>query len=287
MAVIGTNLIRDINYHNGRALADAFNTINDTFTALGVGSSSDADVSFATVAATTTITGATLQTTSGATGTFKTQSGGAEFTAIATAAGTGTMTLTGDSDHSFSLTCTTSSVALNMLSDTTGEVVMNVANNLADALSIKILSGNDFIVFTSTDNVSGAAGELVTIGGTNTGVVTGRVESIPDATTSEAVGVYDSGKVFIQLDADEAVTFQLPATQNGLMYTFVCGHAGGEINISPNASDKITGKGIAGADNQDIKNTNASNAIGDSITIIGDGGDGWWVIAMQGTWATV
>lgn len=168
-----------------------------------------------------------------------------------------------------------------------GKYEKNLTDNLAVAYSVKINSGNTFITYCSTNNSAGAAGEYVQLGGSATGVIWRRVESIPDNTTTEAVGVYDSGKVYVQLDTNEAVTFQLPATQNGLIYTFVCGNAGGEINISPNAADKITGKGIAGADNQDIKNTNASNAVGDCITLIGDGADGWIVINMLGTWATV
>lgn len=173
------------------------------------------------------------------------------------------------------------------LTGTTGNVSITTTDNLASALKIRIASGNNFVECVSTNNVAGAAGEYVALGGTATGVVWRRVESIPDATTTEAVGVYDSGKVYVQLDTDENVTFQLPATQNGLIYTFVCGNAGGEINISPNASDKITGKGIAGIDDQDIQNTNASNAVGDCITLIGDGADGWLVINMLGTWAVV
>lgn len=173
------------------------------------------------------------------------------------------------------------------LSGTTGNVYLTMSDNRAVALSMRISNGNSFITFCSTNNVSGAAGEYVELGGSATGVVWQRVESIADATTSKAVGVYDSGKVFVQLDADENVTFQLPATKNGLMYTFVCGHAGGEINISPAAADKITGKGIAGIDDQDIQNTNGTNAIGDCITLIGDGADGWIVVNMLGTWAVV
>ncbi len=169
----------------------------------------------------------------------------------------------------------------------TGKYEKNLTDNLANAYSVKINSGNTFVTYCSTNNVAGAAGEYMQLGGSATGVIWRRVESIPDATTSEAVGVYDSGKVYVQLDADENVTFQLPATQNGLIYTFVCGNAGGEINISPNAADKITGKGIAGVDDQDIQNTNGTNAVGDCITLIGDGADGWIVINMLGTWAVV
>lgn len=196
---------------------------------------------------------------------------GTTFVQFYVSSGTAAVTLSGSVD-----------AVVEFATATTAKNFITFPAALADALSVTDSGGVDYIVFTST-----TGGKYVTLGSTTVGVRTQRVESIPDNTTSETVTVADSGRVYVQLDTNEAVTFQLPATQNGLMYTFFCGHAGGEINISPNASDKITGKGIAGADNQDIKNTNASNAIGDCVTLMGDGVDGWIIVAMLGTWATV
>lgn len=289
MAVISTNIITEVANMGtgGTACAQAFNTINDTFTALGVGSSSDTDASFASVTATGAIQGGSLVSDAGITAetTILVDADGSQSTAqiaVGNISGTTFIQFYIDSGTSaLSLSGSTEAI-IEFATATTGKNSLSFPNNLADALSVTDAGATDYIVFTSTTN-----GKYITLGSTTVGVRTQRVESIPDATTSETVTVADSGRVYVQLDADEAVTFQLPATQNGLIYTFVCGHAGGEINISPNAADKITGKGIAGADNQDIKNTNASNAIGDCITLIGDGVDGWLIINMLGTWATV
>lgn len=231
-----------------------------------------------TVAGTTSVTSLTIQTSAA----------GLPRTSLTETAGVvATQSFVADASNSMSIAALVSGAITVSATTQTGKYTWTVTDNLADALTLKIASGNTFFTVCSTNNSAGAAGEYISLGGTATGVIWRRVESIPDATLTEAVGVYDSGKVYVQLDADEAVTFQLPATQNGLIYTFVCGNAGGEINISPAAADKITGKGIAGADDQDIKNTNGSNAVGDCITLIGDGADGWLVINMLGTWATV
>ena len=42
---------------------------------------------------------------------------------------------------------------------------------------------------------------------------------------------------------------------------------------------------ITAADDKDYTNTNATNAVGDLVTILGDGADGWYVIEERGTWA--
>lgn len=97
----------------------------------------------------------------------------------------------------------------------------------------------------------------------------------------------DTGGVWIATKSSATQTFALPATALGLTFTFICGHADGEINISPDAADKITGKGFATADNGDIKNTAASNAVGDTCTLVGDGADGWIGTVVTGTWANV
>lgn len=175
----------------------------------------------------------------------------------------------------------TGGASLQYTAEVTAKNLIDFPANLADAFSLRD-GTNRYLTCTST-----TGGLFTRLGSSAVGAVANYVEYTADATTSETVTPSDSGRVYVQLDQDEAVTYTLPATQNGLIYTFVCGHAGGEINISPNANDKITGKGIAGSDDQDIKNTNASNAVGDSITLVGDGVDGWLVIAIQGTWATV
>jgi len=92
-----------------------------------------------------------------------------------------------------------------------------------------------------------------------------------------------SGTTFVS-DTAEAV-YTLPATQAGLVYTFVTGVVSVTtgLSVSPNASDKILTAGKA--DNADLVNTQATEAVGDLVTLVGDGVDGWILQSAQGTWA--
>ncbi len=93
-------------------------------------------------------------------------------------------------------------------------------------------------------------------------------------------------------------TVTLPATVKGVVYTFVwTGTAGQTYNISPNASDKIKGSLIdvatgnvvtaassgAGADDKDLQ-LDSGSQIGDRVTIMGDGSDGWIILEGLGSW---
>jgi len=103
--------------------------------------------------------------------------------------------------------------------------------------------------------------------------------------SSKTLDAGDSG-VWQVLTAD-AQTITLPATATGLRYRIVNGMADGAclVTISPNASDKITGYGLAGADDEDVLNTKATAKFGDYLDILGNGGDGWIVQAGAGIWA--
>lgn len=93
----------------------------------------------------------------------------------------------------------------------------------------------------------------------------------------------DSGKVFFVGTDAKAVT--LPATKEGIEYTFINSGADGAvlITISPNASDAI--HYVTSVDDKDLLNTKVSAIEGDMVTIVGDGDAGWWVTAIKGTWA--
>lgn len=100
------------------------------------------------------------------------------------------------------------------------------------------------------------------------------------------VTVEDSGAIFYATAAD--VVFTLPSTVAGLEYTFICGVVSGAtgLAVSPAALDLITGRGIATpADNKDIINTGATDVLGDSVTLRGDGVNGWYVVDQEGIWA--
>lgn len=57
------------------------------------------------------------------------------------------------------------------------------------------------------------------------------------------------------------------------------------LQISPAATDKIMGNGFASADDKDAINTAATDREGDSITLVSDGVDGWYIVGVTGTWA--
>jgi hypothetical protein len=79
----------------------------------------------------------------------------------------------------------------------------------------------------------------------------------------------------------------LPATAAGLRYTLVVGvlpTSGVGHSFSPAAADKISGNGFTPADNKDAVCVVASDRLGDTITLLGDGVDGWIITSHEGTW---
>jgi hypothetical protein len=96
----------------------------------------------------------------------------------------------------------------------------------------------------------------------------------------------DNGKIFpLALLASFIVTLPaVSAANKGMRVTFVNALAttsGTGYAISPNASDRIAYK----ADDADLVNTQATDALGDLVTLESDGVDGWIVVAKIGTWA--
>ena len=91
----------------------------------------------------------------------------------------------------------------------------------------------------------------------------------------------DSGNIFFITAADVVAT--LPATVNGLYYTFIIKTLSVTtgFSLSPVAADSING----GTDAADLINTPATDALGDAITIHGDGLTGWHTSAKIGAWA--
>ena len=108
------------------------------------------------------------------------------------------------------------------------------------------------------------------------------VVSVVEKGADYTVTTADSGTVFIATAAD--VVFALPATMVGLTYTFINAtlSVGTGMSVSPAAVDSIN----EGTDNKDLINSGASDAIGDSVTIVADGTNGWYTTAKVGTWAS-
>lgn len=106
----------------------------------------------------------------------------------------------------------------------------------------------------------------------------------------------ESGKVVKATKASATQTFTLPAaTAKGCVFTFKCGHASGEVLIDPAGTDTIVcnansgaspASAIAPAGGTGIKNTAATNIIGDYVTLVADGVSAWDAVAQQGIWAS-
>lgn len=115
------------------------------------------------------------------------------------------------------------------------------------------------------------------------------------ATTNATITVTTamSSRVFKATASSGTQTFTLPAASTaGLVYTFICGNAGGEILINPTGTntfsiqDAANGASIVTASSTGIKNTAATNVVGDCITLISDGSSQWQMISESGTWAS-
>jgi hypothetical protein len=113
------------------------------------------------------------------------------------------------------------------------------------------------------------------------------------------LNVSSSGAVILQ--STDGATLNLPAmgaSLKGVQYTFVnAGSATDTWNLSPNSSDKIMGSCIdsnaigtvveaasngAGADNKDLQ-LDAGSGVGDRVTLVGDGADGWYIVECMGS----
>lgn len=157
------------------------------------------------------------------------------------------------------------------------------------------LTGNN--TFTGTNTFSGS---LVASGGV-TGAVVGSVRRPVTEGTADtyALATTDSGRVYVATKGSATQTYTLPAVATaGVEFTFICGHASGEILVTPQASEAIviTSFAAVGADadtgivapaaGTGIKNTAATNAIGDSITLVSSGTKWFSVGITSGIWAS-
>jgi hypothetical protein len=154
-------------------------------------------------------------------------------------------------------------------------------------------------VATFTDNIV-ANGNIVGDGAT---VISGvrpdwTVNSADDAITLTTT---DCGKV-LYLAKAAVQTVTLPAASAaGCQFTFIAGNAGGEIKIDTAADGdgcQVFAFSAIGADadasmiskadcTPGIKNTAATNALGDNVTIMANGGSTWIGIGTPtGIWAT-
>lgn len=112
------------------------------------------------------------------------------------------------------------------------------------------------------------------------------ISAIETKTASFTISAADHGKTFI-CDSATTIVATLPATVAGFEVTLVVKQlttAGGHA-FSPAAVDKVLGNGLTKADDADLVCTAATDRVGDLVTLVGDGVDGWYIKAVSGTWA--
>ena len=124
------------------------------------------------------------------------------------------------------------------------------------------------------------------VAATNQGVERIPVSRFASIAASATLAVSDHGGVF-EADSTTSVVLTLPSTQKGLTFTLVVGQltSSGGHAFSPAAADKIMGNGFTATDDKDAICTAATDRVGDSITLVGDGVDGWYITSVVGTWA--
>lgn len=167
------------------------------------------------------------------------------------------------------------------------------------------LNTNKAVVLGSTLSVAGAITATGGVAGAVTGNVTGNltggnIRPVTEGTAATyALTTADSGRVYVATKTSATQTYTLPAVATaGVYFTFICGHADGEILVTPAASEAIviTTFAAVGADadtaivapaaGTGIKNTAATNAIGDSITLVSSGTKWFSVGISSGIWAS-
>lgn len=139
------------------------------------------------------------------------------------------------------------------------------------------------------------------LAGTSVGAVASARPSIVTTAATRTLLATECGAVIVGTATSGTQVFTLPAVANaGCMFTFITGHASGEVQFKTPAvlTCVLTTFAAVGADADTaivtdtsceggIKNTAATNAIGDSITIISDGTQWIGVGIASGIWASV
>jgi len=157
-----------------------------------------------------------------------------------------------------------------------------------------------------TDSPSTFTGvQTYTAANTHSGLETftgGLVGSVRANVTQGVTATYDvettdSGRIYVGTATSGTQTYTLPAVATaGVYFTFIAGHASGEILITTDSTDTLvmTSFAAVGADadtgivtvTTGIKNTAATNAIGDSITLVSSGTKWFSVGITSGIWAS-
>lgn len=164
------------------------------------------------------------------------------------------------------------------------------ATEVADVVLANIASGGATI----TINPNGGTAVATVIAGIAS-FTGGRKQSATSTSAASAtLTAADSGGVQICTKTSATQTFTLPsAAVAGLRFLFVNTSAAGEVLINPITGQTIQikatvdqGASVVTASGTGIKNTAATNVVGDCIELISDGGTAWIGIRQSGIWAS-
>jgi predicted RecA/RadA family phage recombinase len=111
-------------------------------------------------------------------------------------------------------------------------------------------------------------------------------EDVTIASGSKTLDANDIGKVMNVIVGHATNVVTLPAVAVGNEYVVRCGLSGERIALSPNASDKLLGADLAGADNTDYILAAATSKAGDYIRVKYFSADGWRIIQRRGIWVS-
>lgn len=147
------------------------------------------------------------------------------------------------------------------------------------------VQGADELVVESGGTITVKDGGTLTVAGSLSVTGTLTQAGLETKTADFTLTTADSGKTFFIGAVD--LTATLPATSAGVVYQFIVKTVSSVtgFSVSPAAADAIHGNGLTSVDDKDLVNSAASDAEGDTVTIIGDGADGWWITSIVGTWA--
>jgi hypothetical protein len=168
-----------------------------------------------------------------------------------------------------------------LVTDGNGKMVSQSDQSSADLVVDEVTAGTGFTGDLVGDVTGDVTGEVIGTGG-----ITGPAPEVGIDDTID-VGTFPSGTVFVATKTSATQVYTLPTAAPGLRYTFICGHADGEIIIKPSAAGQgINGKGFAVTHSAGIENDAGSNAVGDAVTLVGVSATAWYAESVIGTWST-
>lgn len=166
-----------------------------------------------------------------------------------------------------------------------------VAQNVRDSDNLIMRAVSPFIRAYGTFSIQNSSGTAI-FSVSQSGIIY-RATYSGLATNNNQLATTGSGTVYVATATSGEQNFSLPtAATAGLVYTFVAADAGGEIRVNPITGQTISikasegGASVVTAAGTGIKNTAATNVVGDLITLVSDGGTNWWMINQSGTWAS-